>query len=193
MRRARNVVATLIVGVAVAACTPDGAATSDPSARMVDQSFSFPEPPDLGAREDLATPPDRDAACAQVTAEATVVSTPVDVIFVVDNSSTMADEIGGLERNINGFSCTLGGSALPCNGDGDGFAFPCGQAADGLTTGKPRRLRRPASGMKEKGAMRTGSSRYDRVAKLDDHGGNRCAQREYWKSCSVSRGRGSST
>ena len=42
-----------------------------------------------------------DAACAQTEAEATLVSAPVDVIVVIDNSGSMGQEIVGVQDNIN--------------------------------------------------------------------------------------------
>ncbi|MBI3181271.1 MAG: hypothetical protein HYZ28_03920 [Myxococcales bacterium] len=42
-----------------------------------------------------------DAACARVSAEATLAKKPVDIIFVIDNSGSMTLEIIGVEDNIN--------------------------------------------------------------------------------------------
>lgn len=44
---------------------------------------------------------DPDAACGQVRAQATLVKAPVDVIFVIDNSGSMKDEIVAVQNNIN--------------------------------------------------------------------------------------------
>jgi hypothetical protein len=44
---------------------------------------------------------DRDAACAEVKAEATLEKKPVDIIFVIDNSGSMTDEIVAVQNNIN--------------------------------------------------------------------------------------------
>jgi hypothetical protein len=43
---------------------------------------------------------DPDSACAQQSAEATLVKKPVDVIFIVDNSCSMTNEIISVEQNI---------------------------------------------------------------------------------------------
>ncbi len=39
--------------------------------------------------------------CAQQEAEATLVKAPVDILFVIDNSGSMTNEIQGVEKNIN--------------------------------------------------------------------------------------------
>ena len=59
-----------------------------------------------GSRRDLAgadlrKPRDRDAACASVKAEASLVKKPVDIIFVIDNSGSMSDEALAIQNNIN--------------------------------------------------------------------------------------------
>mgnify|MGYP002382155757 CR=1 FL=1 len=56
---------------------------------------------------------DRDAACASVRAEATLTKKPVDIIVVIDNSGSMTEEIGGVEKNINqNFATVLNQSGL---------------------------------------------------------------------------------
>ena len=56
---------------------------------------------------------DRDAACASVVAMATLVKKPVDIIFVVDNSGSMTEEIQAIEKNINvNFAQIIGASGL---------------------------------------------------------------------------------
>jgi len=72
----------------------------------------------LGNEEDLAPPGDgggfnKDAACAKVSAEATLIKKPVDVIFVIDNSGSMTDEIVAVQNNINkNFADIIGKSGL---------------------------------------------------------------------------------
>ena len=56
---------------------------------------------DPGKVEDLARQR-TDAACAMASAQATLVRKPVDIIFIIDNSCSMSDEIHGVELNING-------------------------------------------------------------------------------------------
>lgn len=56
---------------------------------------------------------DRDAACAQVTAQATLQKKPVDILIAIDNSGSMSDKIAAVERNINqNFAAILGASGL---------------------------------------------------------------------------------
>lgn len=50
---------------------------------------------------DLTPPFDRDAACGMVKAQATLTKAPVDVIFVIDNSGSMTEEITAVQNNIN--------------------------------------------------------------------------------------------
>lgn len=44
---------------------------------------------------------DPDSACAAQSAEATLIKKPVDIIFVIDNSGSMGDDILAVENNIN--------------------------------------------------------------------------------------------
>jgi hypothetical protein len=56
---------------------------------------------------------DRDAACAQVSADGTLVKKPVDIIFVIDNSGSMTGEIQAVENNVNvNFAQIIGASGL---------------------------------------------------------------------------------
>lgn len=65
------------------------------------------------AGTDLRKPRDRDAACASVKAEATLGKKPVDIIFVIDNSGSMSDEILAVQNNINkNFTDIIGKSGL---------------------------------------------------------------------------------
>jgi len=62
---------------------------------------------------DLSRVRDRDAACAEVRAEATLTKKPVDIIFVIDNSGSMTDEILSVQQNINrNFADIIGKSGL---------------------------------------------------------------------------------
>lgn len=60
---------------------------------------------DLGSQLDLTfgydAYPKLDAACERISAEAKMVVKPVDIIFVIDNSGSMSNEIKGVEQNIN--------------------------------------------------------------------------------------------
>ena len=48
-----------------------------------------------------SNPNARDGTCATDKQKARTVSKPIDIIFVIDNSGSMDDEIRGVERNIN--------------------------------------------------------------------------------------------
>jgi hypothetical protein len=72
------------------------------------------EPPryDLAGR-DLRPPRNTDAACASVKAEASLEKKPVDIIFAIDNSGSMSDEIIAVQNNINkSFADIIGKSGL---------------------------------------------------------------------------------
>ena len=64
---------------------------------------------DLGSVEDATTPPidlqfDRDMACTAASAEAILERLPADIIWVVDNSSSMDSEIENVKAGINAFA-----------------------------------------------------------------------------------------
>ena len=62
---------------------------------------------------DLSRVRDRDASCAEVRAEATLQKKPVDIIFVIDNSGSMTEEILSVQQNINkNFADIIGKSGL---------------------------------------------------------------------------------
>lgn len=62
---------------------------------------------------DFPRPRDRDAACAEVRAEATLEKKPADIIFIIDNSGSMTDEILAVQNNINkNFADIIGKSGL---------------------------------------------------------------------------------
>ena len=65
-----------------------------------DAGTGTPPAYDLAGR-DLTHVRNRDAACASVKAEATLTKRPVDIIFVIDNSGSMTEEITGVQNNIN--------------------------------------------------------------------------------------------
>ena len=54
-----------------------------------------------------------DEACAQDSAAAVSTSKPVDIIFIIDNSGSMGQEIEGVQNNINtNFAATIGASGI---------------------------------------------------------------------------------
>ena len=82
----------------------------DPSATNGEPSTLTVEPPTL-----TVEPPDEESpgSCAAIALEAQSTARPVDVILVIDNSGSMADEIAAVERNINvNFANILRGSGL---------------------------------------------------------------------------------
>jgi len=58
-----------------------------------------------GVGVDMAKPPfDPNAACATATANAQVASRPVDIVWVIDNSSSMEPAITAVQQGLNAFS-----------------------------------------------------------------------------------------
>ena len=72
------------------------------------------ENPDTGpeivdASADVA---EEDAVCAEVTAVAEETSVPADIIWIIDSSESMNDEIDEVRSNINAFASTIGASGI---------------------------------------------------------------------------------
>src|SRR5262245_6930140 len=95
--------ATLFAVLAVVAgCGPDqvgrgtGASSGRGGQRDLGADLSFSSFPDLESGSSSQAD-----ACAAVTAMAVLVKRPVDVIFVVDTSGSMTEEIDGVEKNIS--------------------------------------------------------------------------------------------
>ncbi len=62
---------------------------------------------------DLDAALNEDSACAQQSAEATLVKKPVDIIFVIDNSCSMNTENKAVENNVNqNFASIIGASGV---------------------------------------------------------------------------------
>lgn len=61
-----------------------------------------------GGRDGDLTP---DAACASVTDEAELTIRPIDIVFIVDNSGSMFDDIAAVQSNINDNFAALIGAA----------------------------------------------------------------------------------
>ena len=73
------------------------------------------ESDDLGVNlnDDLTGVPTGPDACSGVTAKANLTQRPVDIIFVIDTSGSMMDEIAATEKNINtNFAQIIGRSGL---------------------------------------------------------------------------------
>jgi hypothetical protein len=101
--------------VACAACGPheEGRGTSGRGGGRDLAAAGDGGEPDLSVDgTDLSLPPQSDA-CAAVSAMATLHKRPVDVIFIVDTSASMAQEIAGINNNINmHFSSIIAASGL---------------------------------------------------------------------------------
>lgn len=65
------------------------------------------DPGDGGTNGDMKGRIDSDIACGSVKAAATLMKAPVDVIFVIDNSGSMASEITAVQNNINSSFATI--------------------------------------------------------------------------------------
>ena len=66
-----------------------------------------------GVVPDMSRIINKDAACASVSAAANLTKKPVDIIFVIDNSSSMTSEIVSVQNNINqNFADIIGKSGL---------------------------------------------------------------------------------
>ncbi|MEZ4302470.1 MAG: hypothetical protein R3B70_46510 [Polyangiaceae bacterium] len=56
---------------------------------------------------------DKDAACVATSAEATLEKKPVDIMFIIDNSGSMGDNIESVQNNINdSFAAIIGESGI---------------------------------------------------------------------------------
>lgn len=65
--------------------------------------------PDAATEE---TPIEPDAACAAVSAQAEVTVLPVDIIWMVDNSSSMAPAVQQVQQGLNAFAATIDASGI---------------------------------------------------------------------------------
>ncbi|MEM1416339.1 MAG: vWA domain-containing protein [Myxococcota bacterium] len=80
--------------------------------RPVDQGLDGGLPPaDLGAEEDLGMP-DLAVDCVEGSSAAEIERAPVDIIFLVDNSGSMAEAIRNVREGLNGFAERITRSGL---------------------------------------------------------------------------------
>jgi hypothetical protein len=101
-----KILAFMCVGALVGGCGTDFSGGPRGPGGKGDMSVSGPD--DGGI-----IPFDRDAACAQVSADGTLVKKPVDIIFIIDNSGSMTEEIIGVQNNINtNFATIINASGL---------------------------------------------------------------------------------
>jgi hypothetical protein len=95
---------------------PDaGFSDSGPRDGAIDAGFDAALDADIDADIDAAVPDsalDPDAACSSATATATLERLPVDIIWVVDNSGSMAPAIDAVRAGMNDFASTLLSSGL---------------------------------------------------------------------------------
>ncbi|HCF56482.1 MAG TPA: hypothetical protein DFS52_00595 [Myxococcales bacterium] len=90
-----------------------------------------------------------DAACVATSAEATLVKKPVDIVFLIDNSASMDDEIEAVQQNINNhFARIIGESGIdyrviviglhgPTTNGSDNLCRICVEAPLSTTTCEP--------------------------------------------------------
>jgi hypothetical protein len=83
---------------ALVGCNPEG---NRPDVQGAAGTASLLPPVDLPIDGDIGDPTLADPQCVTTTSEAALVKDPVDIILLVDNSSSMANEIDAVERNIN--------------------------------------------------------------------------------------------
>jgi hypothetical protein len=124
-RRAVGLLALFVPVLAAAAggCTRRPTQITFPDAAMGDANVDAHLPPpdawsiDTGvdADRDAAIPDaalDLDSACTSASSTATLVRLPVDIVWVVDNSGSMAPAIDAVREGINDFAETLLASGL---------------------------------------------------------------------------------
>ena len=137
-----SVLAILLVA---GACGEESAGAGDAGAR--DAGLERPDAPGPGLDAsvlDDAGPPldagfdadagfDPDAACVATVAEATHRTRPVDIVFLIDNSASMNDEIEAVQRNINqSFADIINASGVDYRVIVVGLHGPSTSTADGL-------------------------------------------------------------
>ncbi len=67
----------------------------------------------IGGNQNTGGAFDQDAACVATSAEATLVKKPVDILFIIDNSGSMGDNIQSVQDNINAnFAAIIGASGI---------------------------------------------------------------------------------
>ena len=119
-RRALVVSLPLLVAACAAKGAPDGYTNVEtgelpdaaPSASGDDASFDGGSVSSLG--DATTTPPvlTPDAACATVSAEAKTEALPVDIVWMVDNSVSMAPAVAQVRAGLNAFAQSIGAKSL---------------------------------------------------------------------------------
>lgn len=127
MRIAPWVLAASLTSLAVAGCADgtrrptrdtgvgdtgdSGSADSGADSSIADSGArdTLPPPRDTAPRDTRLDP---DAACASAVVEATVERLPVDIVWVVDNSVSMAPAIMEVNAGLNSFASVIGASGI---------------------------------------------------------------------------------
>ena len=68
--------------------------------------------PGLTPAPDAGTPDSGPVSCAGTTVEAEIVPLPADIVWIIDNSSSMSDEIAAVRAGINAFADQLASSGI---------------------------------------------------------------------------------
>lgn len=104
----RSLFLVLAAALALGACSTRSPGTPTPPLPDADVFMDMGSDPDLGS-VDATRPPsdmpfDPDMACTSATAAAVLERLPADIIWVVDNSSSMDQEIENVKAGINAFA-----------------------------------------------------------------------------------------
>ena len=104
----RSLFQVLAAALALGACSTRSPGTPPPPLPDADVFMDMGSDPDLGS-VDAPRPPtdmpfDPDMACTSATAAAVLERLPADIIWVVDNSSSMDQEIENVKAGINAFA-----------------------------------------------------------------------------------------
>ncbi|MGI5861666.1 MAG: hypothetical protein ACOX6T_06365 [Myxococcales bacterium] len=125
----------------------DAGVTKDKDAGWLDDDAGWLEWDGGSGGEDAGHRPD--AACVATSAEATLVKKPVDIVFLIDNSASMDDEIDAVQQNINNnFARIIGESSIdyrviviglhgPTTNSNDNLCRICVEAPLSTTTCNP--------------------------------------------------------
>ena len=107
---ARWLLGSLLVGCSSNEVTPFSSDASVPDVNAAPEPDSGPGVfVDAGAKDASFDP---DAACAAAKAPAKTTALPVDIVWVVDNSASMAPAVAELSKGINAFAASVGSKGL---------------------------------------------------------------------------------
>jgi hypothetical protein len=102
-------IAAAAVGMGLVAC---GGGEGDPpiTEENLNQGDSGPKPPDLGGGDGGSSGSDGSTSCAAEVAQTE--KAKVDIVFVIDDSGSMTEEMNQVKTNVNTFASKIGGSGL---------------------------------------------------------------------------------